>query len=37
MRIHMNRTVVRGEILDWIYITYCGTDMDIADIISLPD
>ena len=33
----MNRTVVRGEILYWIYISYYGTDMDIADIIYLPD
>ena len=33
----MNRTVVRGEILYWIYISYYDTDMDIADIISLPD
>ena len=33
----MNRTVVRGEILYWIYISYYGTDMNIADIISLPN
>ena len=33
----MNRTVVRGEMLYWIYISYYVTDMDIADIISLPD
>ena len=33
----MNRTVVRGEMLYWIYISYYVTDMDIADIISSPD
>ena len=33
----MNRTVVRGEMVYWIYISYYVTDMDIADIISLPD
>ena len=33
----MNRTVVRGEMLYWIYISYYVTDMDIADMISLPD
>ena len=33
----MNRTVVRGEMLYWIYISYYVTDMDIADIISLRD
>jgi len=33
----MNRTVVRGEMVYWIYISYYVTDMNIADIISLPD
>ena len=31
---HMNRTVVGGEMLYWIYISYYGTDFDIAVIIS---
>ena len=31
---HMNRTIVRGQILCWIYIPYYVTDMNIADIIS---
>ena len=31
---HMNRSVVGGEMLYWIYISYYGTDFDIAVIIS---